>query len=101
MFDMEKKEKSKVRDPLTFSKEMEDALLEDFAPSGVESPGITEQYFVALVRAFSGASSSWPDLIHKVDEAYKREMDDFMKTGLAVIRAKAEIILAKEQESER
>ena len=48
MFDMEKKEKSKVRDPLTFSKEMEDALLEDFAPSGVESPGMT--MFVVVIQ---------------------------------------------------
>src|SRR5438093_13597023 len=101
MFDMEKKEKSKVPNPSTFSKDMEDALLEDFAPSGVESLDTTQQYLLALVRAFARASSSWPDLIRKVDEAYKKERDDFKKTSLAVIRAKAEIILSREQENEK
>src|SRR5205814_1344231 len=76
-------------------------MLEDFTSSGVESLDPTQQYLLALVRAFARASSSWPDLIRKVDEAYKKERDDFKKTSLAVIRAKAEIILSREQENEK
>jgi hypothetical protein len=96
--DMERRENNKVPNHSTFSKEVEEALSEDFASSGAESLDMTQRYLVALVRAFAGASSSWSDLIRRLNKAYEQETDDLKKTSLAVIRAKAEIMLCKEQE---